>query len=97
MTEFIQFVEFKTPRIAEVRELLQNYEFSDQSTVLSSTLVQDKDSPEWYIAIIRFPSYEAAQANNELPETQEFNRQISALLDEEPKFCNLDVVQERSR
>ncbi|GAB1691923.1 hypothetical protein [Krasilnikovia sp. M28-CT-15] len=43
------------------------------------------------VTIVEFPSYEAAMANSELPETGEFARQMAALCSNGPEFQNLEV------
>lgn len=96
MPKFVQFVEFSTTRIPEIQSLVEKWraDTSNDRTAESSVLVQDRDAPEWYVAIVTFPSYEAAMANSELPATQEFAAKMSEMCKEGPKFCNLDVIEE---
>jgi quinol monooxygenase YgiN len=97
MSKFVQFVEFCTDSIDEVRELAAEWEQAtlETKTALSSVIVQDRDARDWYVAIVTFPSYEAAMKNSELPATQLFATKMKELCKENsPKFCNLDVINE---
>jgi quinol monooxygenase YgiN len=96
MPKFIQFVEFSTDYIARVRELAKEWEEDtvNTRTALSTTIVQDRNAPEWYVAIVTFPSYEAAMENSGLLATQHFAQKMQDLCKEGPKFCDLDVLEE---
>ena len=60
-------------------------------------LTQDRDRPDTYVQVVEFPSYEAAMANSDLPETAAFAEQLAKLCDAPPSFRNLDVVREAER
>jgi hypothetical protein len=96
MSKFIQFVEFHTDDISKVRELAKEWEAAtvDTRTALSTTIVQYRDALDWYMAIVTFPSYEAAMENSELPATQHFSQRMLELCKESPLFCDLDVIEE---
>lgn len=92
---FIQVIEFKTSRIAElnaaVDEWLANTEGTRAAT--SSTQAQDRDNPGTYVHIVEFPSYDEAMENSNRPETGEFAAQLGALCDGPPTFRNFDVTR----
>ena len=96
MPKFIQFVEFATDHIDRVREIAKEWEeaTTDTRTALSTTIVQDRNDPEWYVVIVTFPSYEAAMENSKLPVTQYFAKKLDNLCKSAPKFCDLDVIEE---
>lgn len=96
MSKFLQFVEFCTDHIDMVKELSVEWDEAtlDTKTALSSTIVQDRNDPAWYVAIVTFPSYEAAMENSNLPETKRFAEKLQNLCIGDPKFCDLDVLEE---
>jgi hypothetical protein len=44
--------------------------------------------------LVEFPSYEAAQANSDHPETAQFAQSLAGLCRVPPSFRNLDVIRE---
>jgi quinol monooxygenase YgiN len=94
--KFVQVIEFKTKKIDEIQKLDQEWEAATKGKRTAERVVvcQDRDNPGRYFVIAQFPSYEAAQKNNELPETQEFAQKQMALADGPPTFYNLDVIDE---
>jgi quinol monooxygenase YgiN len=56
------------------------------------TITQDRDRPNHYITVAEFESYEKAMENSNNPATQEFAAAMAKLVDGEPTFINLDVV-----
>jgi quinol monooxygenase YgiN len=95
--KFVQIIEMKTKKIDEIQKLDQEWEAATEGkrTAERAVICQDRDDPERYFVVVQFPSYEAAQQNNELPETQEFAQKQMAFADGPPKFYNLDVIDER--
>ena len=92
---FIQVIEFRTTRLAEVEEMMEGWVSSTggKRKARRATLTADRDRPDTYLQIVEFASYEEAMANSELPETAEFAQKMMALCEGEPKFLNLDVRQ----
>lgn len=98
MAGFVQIIEFKTSRIEEVEALGEAFKKAREATGGSQmpakgTITEDRDRPGTYLNIVEFPSHQAAMANSELPETQEFSQKMTELCDGPPKFYNLDVTQ----
>ncbi|HEX4103826.1 MAG: hypothetical protein WAN20_11630 [Pseudonocardiaceae bacterium] len=95
MAGFVQIVEFKTSRIDEVQDLIDERQpqMEDGSTVRRLIATADRDRPGYYLTIIEFDSYEAAMENSNRPETSEFSAAMGKLCDGPPKFYNLDVWQ----
>jgi quinol monooxygenase YgiN len=90
---FIQIIEVTTNRIDEIREVVTHWvaKTEGKRTTRSATLTQDRDRPNTFVQIVEFPSYEEATANSELPETNEFARQLAELCEAPPVFRNLEV------
>lgn len=93
---FIQFVEFTTSDIDEMRARAQRYqdETKDQRSPGSKgILCADRDTPGRYVVVAQFNSYEEAMKNSEAPETQELSADMMKLSDGPPSFRNLDVLE----
>jgi hypothetical protein len=93
---FIQIIEFQTDRIDEFDALLDAWlvQSSDWRTATRSTRTKDRDRPDTYVQLVEFPSYEAAQANSDHPETAAFAQSLAKLCRVAPSFRNLDVIGE---
>ena len=96
--EFIQIIECRTSKPDELEALEDEWRAATEGkrTLRHSYLTQDRNDPERYLIIAIFDSYESAMVNSNLPETAEFGRKQSELLDEPMGFTDLDIVHERS-
>ena len=97
--EFVQIVEFSSTKIDEIRKLSEQLEVESgtqpggpESTV---AITADRDTPDRYLVIAQFPSYEAAMENSNRPEVSAFAQAMAELCDGPPTFRNLDVVDRR--
>jgi quinol monooxygenase YgiN len=92
---FVQIIEMKTSKIDEVQKLDKEWQAATagKRTATRALVTQDRDNPGTFLVIVEFPSYEAAQANNDLPETADFAGKMAALCDSQT-FRNLDVVDD---
>jgi hypothetical protein len=95
--EFLQILEFQTSHLDEILALDKKWREATKGkrTATSMTITQDRDRPGTYLWMIRFPSYDAAMQNNELPETQQISADMMKLADGPASFRNLDVVEQR--
>ena len=95
---FVQVIEFRTSKIEEMRKLGNEWEAAAGADRKASRIVvcADRDDPGHYFNIVFFDSHESAMANSNLPQTQEFSGKMMALGEGEPKFYNLDVLDDRS-
>lgn len=93
---FIQLIEYTTSRSAEVAEVVEEWERASQGKRTARRVVstRHRDDPDRYCDIVYFDSYESAMENSQLPETQEYARRLKELVDGEPTFHDLDVMQE---
>ena len=92
---FIQLIEFRTSRIEELNAAMDRWLATTEGkrTSTLSVQAQDRDAPDTYVHIVEFPSYEAAMANSNLPETGEFAATLAEVCDGPLSFRNLDVVR----
>jgi hypothetical protein len=68
---FIQVIEFTTTDLAEFDAALSEWTASTSGTRTATrgTLTADRDRPNTYVQIVEFPSYDAAMANSDDPNT----------------------------
>jgi hypothetical protein len=95
MAEFVQIIRFKTD--AEYDTLKQmNDAYREatkgRSTYTSDVFGRDLDTGE-YVVIVTFPSREAADANNDLPETAANAEEMGKLASSAPSFSNIEVIE----
>lgn len=95
---FIQIIEGRTSRYDELKALTQEFRdrFGSESTVRRSIETQDRDDPSRFMVVVFFDSYESAMENSNRPETDEFSKKMSELVDGPPTFHNLDVVEDNT-
>ena len=91
---FIQIIRFTTTQPDAVDALGKEMEASAGPPKFSSLIrTKDRDRTDTYLSIVEFESYEAAMANSNAPETQEFAAKMMALASGPPEFWNLDVLE----
>jgi hypothetical protein len=98
--KFAQIIEFHTDRVDELRAMVQEYE--DQARMEDRpdkprrrTLLQDRDDPRRYLAVVEFESYEAAMANSQRAETSALSQRLATLTKEPQTFTNCDVLEDK--
>lgn len=95
---FIQIIEGRTSRYDEMTALVEDFRerTEGRGTVRRSIETKDRDDPSRFLVIVFFDSYESAMENSNMPETDEFSKQMAELLDGPPTFHNLDVVEDNT-
>jgi len=94
--EFVQVIEYQTSKPDEMAALAE--EFLAQRAEVGGPapsmvlVVGDRNRPNTYLTIVRFPSYEAAMENSQRDDTTQMAERFAALCDSPPTFRNLDVV-----
>ena len=93
---FIQIIEYKTKRIDELNEALDQWLEATKGKRAATRGIQakDRDATDTYVQMVEFPSYDEAMTNSNMPETSEFADKLASFCDEPPTFRNLDVVRE---
>jgi quinol monooxygenase YgiN len=94
---FIQLVEYTTSKPEEVADVVAEWQRATEGkrTARRVLSTRDRDNPERYCDIVFFDSYESAMENSKRPETQEYSRRMGELVDGEPTFRNLDLLEDR--
>jgi quinol monooxygenase YgiN len=96
--EFTQHVVIHVADAEALLRLMREWEEDDAATegsgYLGGRLFRFRDKPGKYVIEANFESWEAAEANNDRPETQQWAARLNDLIDGEPKYENLDVIAE---
>lgn len=98
MPEFVQIMRFRTADFDTLNKLTEQYrsDTAERSTYTSEVLGRDLDTGE-YVVIVTFPSKEAADINNALPETAAMAEKMETLTTEGPSFSNVEVIDQSSQ
>ena len=94
--KFVQIVDFETDRIEEMRALSEGMDekFAGRSGGPTHRLVlHDRNTPNRYLVVMEFNSYEEAMQNSNDPETTKMAEQMAALCTRPPSFTDCDVVE----
>jgi hypothetical protein len=93
---FIQVIEYKTSRIDEFNQALDEWleATKGQRAATRGVQAKDRDAADTYVQMVEFPSYEEAMENSNMPETGAFAAKLASFCDGPPTFRNLDVLRE---
>ena len=97
MSGFVQIIQWRTSRIAEVEALSEEYRAGRDDRgggPTRVTILADRDEPNTYYTIAQFESVEAAEANSARPETSAWAARMGELCDGPPTFHNTDVLHD---
>jgi hypothetical protein len=91
---FVQIIEFETTRPDEVQALVGEWreKTAGKRTAQRGTFASDRGRPDTYVQIVEFPSFDAAMANSELPETADLSQKLRGLCNGEMVFRNFEVL-----
>ncbi len=93
---FVQIIEFRSSRIAELREVVDEWQKATEGkrTARRAILCADRDNPSRYLNVVFFDSYEAAMENSAMPETDALSKKLMSFADGPPTYYNLDVLED---
>lgn len=89
---FTQHIVFYANSDEDVLELVSGED--EGSELIGGRVLKFRDKPGRYVIQADFDSWEAAQANNERPETAQWAAQLEEVATSEIKWENLDVLEE---
>ncbi|MEV6317909.1 hypothetical protein [Streptomyces sp. NPDC051776] len=94
---FVQVIDYETTRGEEMERVFEEWLRATEGkrTLTREMHTKDRDDPTHYVDIVEFPSYEQAMINNDLPETQRVAEEFRNLCSREPRFMNLEVIDEQ--
>ncbi|MER6124690.1 hypothetical protein ABT173_19005 [Streptomyces sp. NPDC001795] len=93
---FVQIIDFETERIDEMRALVQEADQRLAGRTGGPThrlVLKDRNTPNRYLVVIEFESYEDAMRNSSDPETSRMADQLAALCTRPPSFTDCDVQE----
>lgn len=90
MARFLQAIEFKTSRIAEIEALVRDRRDQLGGSLVHGTITACRDRPGTYLTIVEFASAETATENSRHPENSELVARMVEFCDAPPTFYNLD-------
>ncbi|MFE0134405.1 ester cyclase [Streptomyces sp. NPDC059037] len=93
---FVQVIDCKTHQIDALNKVMDSWVEATKGkrTATHAMMGRDRSDSTHLMEIVEFPSYEAAMANSQLPETDRIFREMVALCDEAPSFTDLDVLRD---
>ncbi|MFI5265939.1 MAG: hypothetical protein ACHQ7M_01040 [Chloroflexota bacterium] len=94
---FVQLIRFRSTRIDEIQALSEDYDSRSRPIGQGPTgteVLQVQGEPNTYIALARFASAEKARENSARPETNEWFRGFTALIDGKPEFSDSEQIYE---
>jgi predicted ester cyclase len=93
---FVQLIECKTGRVDEMNRLMDTWveQTKGKRTATHAIVGRDMSDATHIVEMVEFPSYDEAQRNSSLPETNRIFEEMVALCDEPPTFTDLDVLRD---
>ena len=93
---FVQIIEYRTSKMAEMDQVGKEWEAASQGKTKARRRVlgRDRNDPDRFLNIVFFDSLDEAMENSADPMTHEFAAKMMALADGEPRFHDLDVVED---
>jgi len=98
--KFAQIIEFHTDHVDELRAMIKEYEEQRRGEDRPDKpqrrmLLQDRDKPGRYLALVEFESAEAAKANSDRAETTALSQKMASLTSQPPTFTNCDLLESK--
>jgi hypothetical protein len=93
---FVQIIDFETERIDEMRELVRQADTRAAGRTGGPThrlVLRDRNTPNRYLVVIEFESFEEAMRNSSDPETSTMTERLAALCTRPPSFTDCDVEE----
>lgn len=93
---FVQLIEYETSQPDEVKRTFDEWQQAaqDMRKAKRVVLTRHRDQENRFVTIVFFDSYEEAMENSNLEETQQYSRKVNDLIDGEPTYFDLDVIED---
>jgi hypothetical protein len=89
---FKQLVEVYSTSPEDLKTAFLEWEESVDEPGVTARVSEDLESPNWYIAIMRYPSREVAQRLAETDVTKYLYKKLSSVCTDGPYIRNLEVI-----
>jgi hypothetical protein len=92
---FVQIIKLRADRYAEMEAAHEEWlrDTTGRRTVTREMILQNRAVPGEYWIVVEFPDHDAAQVNNDLPETARIAERLASLAGDAPEFVDLDVIR----
>ena len=93
--EFVQIIDYRTQRPEDVITLGKEWEGMERgpNAPTRTYTCRDREDSSHFVTVAVFDSYDSAMANSSAPETDAMARRMAELVDGQPTFTNLDLIQ----
>ncbi|WRZ93561.1 hypothetical protein OHB54_33695 [Streptomyces sp. NBC_01007] len=94
--KFVQIIDIESERMDEMRRLVEEAEQRNAGREGGPThrlVLKDRNTPNRYLVLVEFESYEDAMRNSGDPETGKMAEQLAALCTRPPSFTDCDVQE----
>lgn len=93
---FVQVIEYPGADLEEVKRVNEEWKDATEGkrTAKRILLGRYREQPDRICEIVFFESHDDAERNNDLPETREYAKKLRDISPEEPRFFDLEVVDE---
>ena len=91
-------MEFDTQKPKDIMALMKDWRSRTmgRNTMSRDMMARCHDRPNHYVAIMEFPSYEEAQRNNMMEETERFAKKMAEMCDGPIVFGDYNVIRDES-
>lgn len=95
---FVQVIEYQTSDLDGVRRVNDEWKTATEGKRTAKRIVLGKyrDQADRICEMVFFDSRDDAMRNSDLPETQEYARKLGDLVEGEPQFFDIDIVDDQS-
>lgn len=93
---FVQVIEYKASDPEAVKRVIDEWESATEGKRTARRLLLGKyrEQGDRFCEIVFFDSYEDAQRNSELPETQRYAERMRDVVDGDPQYWDLEILEE---
>lgn len=92
--KFSQHIVVTVPNLDALLALIEEGRSKASSGMTHLRLLRFREKDNRYVIQVDFDSWESAEQNNQREETQAWAARLAELIDGEPKYENLDVLDE---
>lgn len=95
---FAQLIEYRTSEPDQVRQVHEKWEQATQGkrNARRALLMQHHGEPDRFCELVFFDSSDAAEKNSDLPETDQYAKELSRLASGDITYFDLDIVEDKT-
>lgn len=95
---FVQVIEYKTSDLDAVKRVNDEWKSATEGKRTAKRIVLGKyrDQSDRVCEMVFFDSRDDAMRNNELPETQDYARKLGDVVEGDPQFFDIEIVDDQT-